>query len=63
MDVETLQKRVTQIASKRELLVKLSQNPNIGDLSVDINQALIEMDDLLAEFNKTFPDRVDSRDN
>jgi hypothetical protein len=63
MDVETLQERITQIASKRELLVKLSQDPNIGDLSVDINQALIEMDDLLAEFNKTFPDRVDSRDN
>jgi methyl-accepting chemotaxis protein len=63
MDVSSLQERVNQIASKRELLVKLSTDPSIGDLSVDVNQALIEMDDLIAEFQKTFPDLSDSSNN
>jgi ferric-dicitrate binding protein FerR (iron transport regulator) len=60
MDVQSLQERVAKIASKRELLVRLSTDPNIGDLSIDVSQALIEMDDLLAEFQKTFPNDTES---
>jgi hypothetical protein len=56
MDANSLKERVNQIVSKRELLVRLSTDSTIGDLSVDVSQALIEMDDLLAEFKKTFPD-------
>jgi hypothetical protein len=56
MDANSLKERVNKIATKRELLVRLSTDATLGDLSIDVSQALLEMDDLLAEFKKTFPD-------
>jgi hypothetical protein len=44
------------IASKRELLVQLSLKDNLGSLSIDVIQALEELDDLLIEIRKIFPD-------
>ena len=44
------------IAAKRISLVKLSQQTNLGNLQIDVTQALEEVDDLLAEFRKSFPD-------
>ena len=55
MDTKTLQERVAQVEGKRELLLKLQLDPNLGALSLDVSQALIEMDDLMIEFRKTFP--------
>jgi hypothetical protein len=55
MDVQDLRDRVSQVAQKRAFLVKLSLDPQIGNLSLDVNQALTEMDDLLAEYARTFP--------
>lgn len=43
------------IRSKREALVKLLEQPDIGMLRIDVNQALEEMDDLIAEFDEIFP--------
>jgi hypothetical protein len=56
MDVRDLRDRVAQVAQRRSFLVKLSLEPQLGSLSVDVNQALLELDDLLAEFARTFPE-------
>ncbi len=53
---EVLKEKFVAIASKRELLVQLSLKNNLGSLSIDIVQALEELDDLLIEIRKVFPD-------
>jgi hypothetical protein len=58
MDTQTLQQRIAQVEQKRELLLKLKADPNLGALSLDVDQALIEMDALMAEFRQTFPPTI-----
>jgi len=55
MDISTIQKKVTLIESKRESLLQLLEQPNLGSLRLDVNQALEEIDDLIEEFKQTFP--------
>ena len=50
-----MQEHIAFIESKRSVLVKLLEQPDLGTLRIDVNQALEEMDDLLDEFKKTFP--------
>ncbi|MBD1825265.1 hypothetical protein H6F89_16635 [Cyanobacteria bacterium FACHB-63] len=56
MDAETIKERIKLIESKRESLLKLMEQPNLGALRIDVNQALEEMDILIEEFQQTFPD-------
>lgn len=59
VDPQTIREQVNQIASKREFLLRLLEQPNLGTLRIDVNQAIEEMDDLLDEFKTTFPDSAD----
>ncbi|MFP4121047.1 hypothetical protein [Coleofasciculus sp.] len=56
MDSQAMRERVNVIESKREFLVKLLEEPNLGTLRIDVNQALEELDDLIEEFKRTFPE-------
>ncbi len=56
LDVQAIRERIRLIESKRESLLKLLEQPDLGTLRIDVNQALEEMDDLLDEFNRTFPE-------
>ncbi|MEC4813208.1 MAG: hypothetical protein SAK29_08055 [Scytonema sp. PMC 1069.18] len=56
MDVQTIKDRVAQVRSQREYLLSLLEQPNLGTLRVDVNQALEEMDELIDEFRRTFPE-------
>ncbi|MGD1900242.1 MAG: hypothetical protein ACFB16_25290 [Phormidesmis sp.] len=60
MEFSALQTRIELIRSKRQSLLKLLEQPGIGTLRIDINQALEEMDDLLEEFERAFPGQVAS---
>ncbi|MFK8186699.1 MAG: hypothetical protein AB8B99_25265 [Phormidesmis sp.] len=60
MEFAALQTRIELIRSKRQSLLKLLEQPGIGSLRIDINQALEEMDDLLEEFDRAFPNQVAS---
>ncbi len=53
---EALQSQVSIIAAKREALVRLLEQPDLGTLRIDVNQAIEEIDDLLDEFKQTFPE-------
>ena len=55
-DVQALRQRFQLIESKRESLIRLLEQPNLGTLRIDVNQALEEIDDLIDEFKRTFPD-------
>jgi hypothetical protein len=55
MDIQTIKERISAIQSKRERLLSLLEQPNLGTLRVDVNQALEELDDLLDEFKRTVP--------
>ena len=59
MEPTILQERINQIKSKRESLVALLEQPNLGTLRVDLNQALEELDELIEEFDLTFPAQSD----
>ncbi|MBW4580965.1 MAG: hypothetical protein KME42_15470 [Tildeniella nuda ZEHNDER 1965/U140] len=52
---ETLQERIALIQDKRKSLVQLLEQPDLGTLRIDVNQAIEEIDDLLDEFKQTFP--------
>jgi hypothetical protein len=56
MNAETLRERITVVEGKREALVRLLEQPDLGTLRIDVNQAIEEIDDLLEEFKQTFPD-------
>ena len=60
MEFSALQTRIELIRSKRESLLRLLEQPGIGTLRIDINQALEEIDDLLEEFDRAFPSQVAS---
>lgn len=60
MEFAALQSRIELIRSKRQSLLKLLEQPGIGTLRIDINQALEEIDDLLDEFDKAFPGQTAS---
>ena len=55
MNAQGIRDRIDYIKSKRETLVQLLEQPDLGTLRIDVNQALEEMDDLLEEFDRTFP--------
>jgi hypothetical protein len=55
MDAQTLRQRITAVENKREYLLQLLEQPNLGVLRVDVNQALEEMDELIDEYRRTFP--------
>lgn len=57
MDVNAIRERVNLIEKKRETLVRLLERPDLGTLRIDVNQALEEMDDLIEDFKRTFPER------
>ncbi|MCA1904381.1 MAG: hypothetical protein CV045_02355 [Cyanobacteria bacterium M5B4] len=56
MTPENIKDQVRAIVLKRQVLVQLSQKDNLGNLKIDVQQALAEMEDLIQEFNRTFPD-------
>lgn len=55
MDAEMLRERVLLIQGRRESLLQLLEQPDLGTLRIDVNQALEELDDLIDEFRRTFP--------
>jgi hypothetical protein len=55
MNPDLIKEKVSVIKDKREALVRLLEQPDLGTLRVDVNQAIEEMDDLLDEFQQTFP--------
>lgn len=55
MDEQAIRAGVTKLEGKREFLLKLLEQPDLGTLRLDVNQALEELDELLEEFEKTFP--------
>ncbi|MGB3297118.1 MAG: hypothetical protein WBA76_02530 [Phormidesmis sp.] len=60
MEFDALQTRIELIRAKRQSLLKLLDQPGIGTLRIDVNQALEEIDDLLEEFDRAFPGQVAS---
>ncbi len=57
MDKETIKQRINAVQNKREYLLSLLEQPDLGSLRIDVNQALEEMDELLDEFQRTFPEQ------
>jgi hypothetical protein len=55
MELQVIRDRIENIRTKREALIRLLEQPDLGTLRIDVNQALEEMDDLLEEFDRTFP--------
>ena len=53
---QTILDKIAIIKDKRSALVRLLDQPNLGTLRIDVNQALEEIDDLMDEFEQTFPD-------
>jgi hypothetical protein len=58
MDKTSLIDKVKQMANKRDYLLQLRDKPDIGGLRLDVNQALEELDELIDEFQVTFPEET-----
>ncbi|BAY79725.1 hypothetical protein NIES25_62110 (plasmid) [Nostoc linckia NIES-25] len=55
MDLQTIKERIAVVQSKRDYLLSLLEQPNLGTLRIDVNQALEELDELIDEFRRTVP--------
>jgi len=55
MDLQTIKQRIIVVQSKRDYLLSLLEQPNLGTLRIDVNQALEELDELIDEFRRTVP--------
>jgi hypothetical protein len=53
-DLATLKTKIEAIKGKRTILLKLLENPNLGTLQLDVNQALEELDELIADLDRAF---------
>ena len=58
MDQISLKEKINAIASKRQFLLELQDKPNLGTLRLDVTQALEELEELLDEFQLTFPEET-----
>jgi len=56
MDKTEIKAKIVQMNLKRDSLVELLERPNLGTLRIDVDQALEELDELIEEFNETFPE-------
>ena len=56
LDPQVLRDRLVLLMSKRDSLVRLLEQPDLGTLRIDVNQALEELDDLIDDFKRTFPE-------
>ncbi|NET57042.1 MAG: hypothetical protein F6K47_13015 [Symploca sp. SIO2E6] len=56
MDLQQIKERIALIQNKRESLVLLLEKPDLGTLRIDVNQAVEELDELIDEFEETFPE-------
>ncbi len=55
MEEPTLRERVEKVRLQRATLMQLLDKPDLGTLRQDVTQALEEIDDLLVEYDRTFP--------
>ncbi|WP_373527636.1 hypothetical protein [Nostoc sp.] len=60
MDLQTIKERITIVQSKRQYLLSLLEQPNLGTLRIDVNQALEELDELIDEFRRAIPEQENS---
>jgi len=56
MEKADIKAQILLINNKRDSLVELLERPNLGTLRIDVDQALEELDELIEEFNETFPE-------
>lgn len=56
LNAQALRDRFKVIESKRDSLVRLLEQPDLGTLRIDVNQALEEIDELIEDFYRTFPE-------
>jgi hypothetical protein len=54
-----LKEQVKDVINQREFLVNLLDRPNLGTLRLDVSQALEELDELIEEYELTFPEEKD----
>lgn len=59
MNEQTLKAEVIRLADQREFLLGLLERPNIGTLRIDVNQALEELDELIEEYQASFPGQTE----
>ncbi|NEO83710.1 MAG: hypothetical protein F6J87_05535 [Spirulina sp. SIO3F2] len=50
MDQETLKQRFEDVKGKRNFLLNLLEQPDLGTLRLDVDQALEELDELIEEY-------------
>ncbi|MEC4807098.1 MAG: hypothetical protein SAJ12_19750 [Jaaginema sp. PMC 1079.18] len=55
MDATVIRTKVLELEEQRAYLLTLLERMDIGTLRLDVNQALEELDELLEEYNQTFP--------
>jgi hypothetical protein len=55
MDEQTLRDRIETVRQRRSFLLDLLEQPDLGTLRLDVNQALEELDELIEEYERVFP--------
>ncbi|MGB0561139.1 MAG: hypothetical protein ACPGVO_04975 [Spirulinaceae cyanobacterium] len=56
MDKATLKQRFEAVKAKQEFLLNLMEQPDLGTLRLDVNQALEELEELIEEYERVMGD-------
>ncbi len=56
MEFSILRSKILNVESKRNVLIQLLEQPDLGTLRIDVNQALEELDELVDDLKQAFPD-------
>jgi hypothetical protein len=53
-DETVIRAKIAQLQSKRDVLLRLLEQPNLGTLRIDVNQAIEELDEVLEKCSQVF---------
>jgi hypothetical protein len=56
MEPTLLKNKILDVETRRGALVQLLEQPDLGTLRIDVNQALEELDELIEDLKQTFPE-------
>lgn len=60
MEFSVLRSKILDVESKRNALIQLLEQPDLGTLRIDVNQALEELDELVDDLKQVFPEESQS---
>lgn len=54
-EATAIREKAEKLEAKRDILLRLLEQPNLGTLRIDVNQAIEELDEVIEKCKQVFP--------